>query len=86
MFSFYDSYDMLLQDCQILGNHSDSAAYPFISAPNSWKVLFQNCVFKENTYHTFLAETDTLSMQRVVFENCLMDDGEIFNTFEQPAD
>ena len=86
MFSFHDSYDVLLQDCQILGNHSDSEAYPFISAPNSWKVLFQNCVFKENTYHTFLAETDTLSMQRVVFENCLMDDGEIFNTFEQPVD
>lgn len=86
MFSFYDSYDVLLQDCQILGNHSDSEAYPFISAPNSWKVLFQNCVFKENTYHTFLAETDTLSMERIVFENCLMDDGEIFNTFEQPAD
>lgn len=86
MFSFYDSYDVLLQDCQILGNHSDSETYPFISAPNSWKVLFQNCVFKENTYHTFLAETDTLSMERIVFENCLMDDGEIFNTFEQPAD
>ena len=86
MFSFHDSYDVLLQDCQILGNYSDPEAYPFISAPNSWKVRFENCEFKENTYHIFLAETDTLSMERIVFENCLMDDGETFNTFDQPAD
>lgn len=86
MFSIHDSYDVLLEDCQIVGNHSDSEGYPFISAPNSWKVRFENCEFKENTYHTFLAETDTLSMERIVFENCLMDDGETFNTFDQPAD
>ena len=32
-----------------------------------------NCEFKENTYHYFLAETDSLSMERIKFENCLLD-------------
>ena len=73
MFSFHNSHDVILQDCQIFGNHSDSAQYPFISAPGSWKVRFENCEFKENTYHYFLAETDSLSMERIKFENCLLD-------------
>lgn len=73
MFSFHNSHDVILQECQIFGNHSDSAQYPFISAPGSWKVRFENCEFKENTYHYFLAETDSLSMERIKFENCLLD-------------
>ena len=83
MFSFQDCYNILLQDCLISGNHSDAGYFPFISAPNSYKVLFKNCEFKENTYSDFLAETDSLSMERIVFENCLMDDGEIVNTFNE---
>lgn len=37
----------------------------------------------ENTYSDFLAETDSLSMERIVFENCLMDDGETVNTVDE---
>lgn len=83
MFSFQDCYNILLQDCLISGNHSDAGYFPFISAPNSYKVLFKNCEFRENTYSDFLAETDSLSMERIVFENCLMDDGEIVNTVDE---
>ena len=47
------------------------------------RIHIKYCEFKENTYSDFLAETDSLSMERIVFENCLMDDGETVNTVDE---
>ena len=74
MFSFVGCYNMLLKNCVISGNQSDSEHFPFINCQDSLRVGFTKCTFENNEYKVFLNEDYEPDRNSLVFEDCMVID------------